>query len=152
MSDEGIGLEAALRRIESGAPGPGDDVFVAKRCRERGSKLAGWCEENAKLRAEIERLRAEPRGWLTADEKNAIEEAVEAFVGQSGGFAHDDDNAAVEKDLAALRSLLARNSPPRVRLPDEPECSTVADYGRAWKDCIEAVRAALAAAGVEVEG
>ena len=61
MSEEtyGFRLEDVLRRIEAGNAVFGDDVIVARRCRERGSKLAAWCEENAKLRAEIARLREE---------------------------------------------------------------------------------------------
>ena len=85
-----------------------------------------------------------PRGWLTAEEREAVETARDYF--------DDDDHGDSECVFIArvLKQLLARNSPPKVRLPADPECSTVADYGRAWRECVDAVRAALKEAGVEV--
>ena len=84
-----------------------------------------------------------PRGWLTEEERKAVEY-----------FSRFCDTNVVPTDwdkmAAQLRSLLSRNSPPRVRMPADPECSTMADYGRAWKECVDAVRAALKEAGVEV--
>ena len=88
-------------------------------------------------------FRAAPRGWLTAEERKAVEY-----------FSRFCDTNVVPTDwdkmAAQLRSLLSRNSPPMVRLPGDPDCSTVADYGRAWRECVDAVRAALKEAGVEV--
>ena len=85
-------------------------------------------------------FRAAPRGWLTAEERKAIDEAANRF-----------DDAGHPARAAALNALLSRNSPPRVRLPEPPFARSNVAFGD-WMMCIEAVKKSLAAAGVEVEG
>jgi len=67
----------------------------------------------------------QPRGWLTAEERNLI-----------AGITDDDGYTQWGQNIA--KSLLARNSPPKVRLPRFPYIE------QEWRE-------ALAAAGVEVE-
>jgi hypothetical protein len=53
-----------------------------------------------------------PRGWLTKNERAAVESARDYFASPE----HDDDECAFL--AAALRSLLARETPPKVRRPE----------------------------------
>ena len=84
----------------------------------------------------------QPRGWLSEEERESIDRAthgVEMFDGVS----------ALTK---ALRSLLARSSPPEVVHPEchfdqFSGCSAV----HAWNICAADFRKALAAAGVAVK-
>jgi len=84
-----------------------------------------------------------PRGWLTEEEREAVR--LSALINPR---LHDG------KTAAALKGILARESPPKVRLP---ECPIIRDgnasqcRGSGWDMAVDAVRAALAAAGVEVE-
>ena len=75
----------------------------------------------------------QPRGWLTGEER----EALEWWCGKNCPVSHGQ----VDAWRGALRNLLARSTPPKVRLP-------LADLGdRLLRD---GVIDALAAAGVEV--
>jgi len=84
-----------------------------------------------------------PRGWLTEEEREAVR--LSALINLR---LHDG------KTAAALKAILARDSPPKVRLP---ECPIIRDgnasqcRGSGLDMAVDAVRAALAAAGVEVE-
>ena len=88
------------------------------------------------------RVVEEPRGWLTDGERTAIEEGAEIQY-QRGSYA--SSNRA-----ALLRGLLARSTPPEVVLPDA-DCSWCSDYATVWRECLDAVRSSLAAAGVVVK-
>lgn len=81
----------------------------------------------------------QPRGWLTASDRQNLEEIVVCL---------DDDNW--HHSAAFVRSLLARSTPPEVVLPDA-DCSWCSDYATVWRECLEAVRSSLAAAGVAVK-
>ena len=94
-----------------------------------------------------------PRGWLTEEERKLLRDAHLSLVCKSNEAFNASRSTAARQyanEANMIEALLARNSPPRVRLPADPECSTMADYGRAWRECSDAVREALAAAGVEV--
>ena len=56
------------------------------------------------LRAEITRLRKEPRGWLTAEERKALWDSTGL-----GTRSHHS--------VAVVEALLARETPPRVKVP-----------------------------------
>lgn len=81
------------------------------------------------------------RGWLTANERAAIESARDHFAAPE----HDDDECVFV--AAALRSILARSTPPEVVLPTVFQFSNLGDPLVA----LEQVKAALAAAGVKVK-
>lgn len=57
----------------------------------------------------------------------------------------------MDADADCVAALLARNSPPKVRMPECPSSLDKAYTEHGWDKAIDAVRAALAAAGVEVE-
>jgi hypothetical protein len=82
-----------------------------------------------------------PRGWLTEEEREAL-----AWFANANPLIHGEFTL---KAISAIRSLLSRNAPPRVRLPEPPFARSNVAYGD-WMMCIEAVRKSLAAAGVEV--
>jgi len=69
------------------------------------------------------------------------------LIGMVGG---DKDVKSMLEEAAAEIARL-REERPDVMLPAEPDCSPMADYGRGWLDCLDAVRASLAAAGVAVK-
>ena len=108
-----------------------------------------WCHDaaisNRGTVVPLYRQPPQPSGWLTEEEREAVDAARDYF--------DDDDHGDSECVFIArvLKQLLARSSPPEVMLPAEPDCSPIADYGRAWRDCLDAVRSALAAAGVAVK-
>jgi hypothetical protein len=77
----------------------------------------------------------QPRGWLTASDRQELEEIVVCL---------DDDNW--QHSAAFVRSLLARSTPPKVRLPDP--VGETKSHGPLLRK--RDVLAALAAAGVEV--
>lgn len=125
----------------------------------RASKVSGiWSKgamEVARLKARVAELEAataasaaggpEPRGWLTAEERGALERAFDLLC--------DDDG---DQPLAGtVQRLLARSSPPRVKVPPRPVYHD-SDYGdgqnKAWKECAAAYTAAIREAGGEVEG
>ena len=83
-----------------------------------------------------------PRGWLTAKEREAVRRAASVMSEEYHHGPTDNEAASV------LRALLSRSSPPRVRLPEKEWWvdSNVRHYR------VNDVRAALAKAGVEVEG
>ena len=80
-----------------------------------------------------------PRGWLTAEERVAVKWAAEVAdsLSECGGAGVLPGERCAYKE--ALSGLLSRNSPPRVRLPP---LFNIREQ--------KLVRAALAAAGVEV--
>ena len=78
-----------------------------------------------------------PRGWLTQDEIAAL----------TGCCVSNGDLRESGKQI--LRSLLSRNSPPRVRLP-QCQYEHYEDGWTPWFNAIKAMQKALAAAGVEV--
>ena len=119
----------------------------ANRMHDAGSpdRAVLWERKAGLIRGLLSRVTdTEPRGWLTEEEREAVETARDYF--------DDDDHGDSECVFIArvLKQLLARNSPPRVRLP-------VFSYARKWSTIADLVsgieqdwRAALAAAGVEV--
>ena len=60
---EAFGLEAALLAIESGTYSDKDVKTVAKRCRDRGSKMALWCNELREARQRIKSLEQDVSYW-----------------------------------------------------------------------------------------
>ena len=83
-----FGLEAAMRRIESGDIREADAVAVVKRLRECRSKTALWCDQLAKAR-------------LTDEEREAISTAAWHLESMAGG-----DLAG--RVMTTLRALLER--------------------------------------------
>ena len=81
---------------------------------------AGWLKANEqRLTAERDEARARvaeleaappPRGWLTAEEREALEEAMVDYGSNVG----DSDCERMER---VLRALLAREMPPKVTVP-----------------------------------
>ena len=84
-----------------------------------------------------------PSWWLTEEEREAI-----AWFANSNLLIHGEFTL---KAISAVRALLSRNSPPRVRLPACPY-ESYDDGCNPWFDAIEAMQKALAEAGVEVQG
>lgn len=88
------------------------------------------------------------RGWLSAEEREAVETARDFF---------HDDNPVEPCDsfylsvARMMKQILARSTPPEVVLPGVPDCSPMGDYGWGWREAIEAAGKALAAAGVAVK-
>jgi len=101
--------------------------------------------ERDKLQARVAELEAasgggeQSRGWLTGEERLALD-AARTIIDGSGRT-----NIGV-----AIDDILARSSPPEVVLP-VADCSWCSDYATVWRECLEAVRSSLAAAGVEVK-
>jgi hypothetical protein len=83
----------------------------------------------------------QPRGWLTEQEIDAVTDAADTLSLRGCGS---------ERRARILRELLARSTPPEVVLP-VADCSWCSDYATVWRECLEAVRSSLAAAGVEVK-
>jgi hypothetical protein len=85
----------------------------------------------------------QPRGWLTGEEREAVETARDHF--------DDDDHGDSECVFIArmLKQILARSTPPKVRLPECPY-DHYDDGWAPWFAAVGAMRKALAAAGVEV--
>jgi hypothetical protein len=77
------------------------------------------------------------RGWLTQEERELI-----------SGITDDDEYTEEGQNIA--KALLARSTPPEVVLP-VADCSWCSDYATVWRECLEAVRSSLAAAGVAVK-
>jgi len=95
-----------------------------------------------------------PRGWLTEEERELLTHIVQHAADSEGGAIREHDierEVIVSRTRETLAALLARSTPPEVVLPERPDCSPYADYGRAWRDCLEAVRSSLDAAGVPVK-
>jgi len=93
-----------------------------------------------------------PRGWLTREERKVLRDVYISFVNKSTAAFNANRSAAARQyadEADIIYALLARNSPPRVRLPEPPFARSNVAYGD-WMMCLEAVKKALAAAGVEV--
>lgn len=84
----------------------------------------------------------QPRGWLTEGERGALLYAIDGLREASSARNHAHANT--------LESILDRSSPPEVVLP-VADCSWCSDYATVWRECLEAVRSSLAAAGVAVK-
>jgi hypothetical protein len=83
------------------------------------------------------RATPQPRGWLTGEERGII-----------AGITDDDEYTEEGQNIA--KGLLARSSPPEVVLPQPPFARSNVAYSD-WIMCLDAVRSALAAAGVAVK-
>lgn len=85
-----------------------------------------------------------PRGWLTSDERESVEILLDA-IAPSGGNIYRDE-------IATLRALLARSTPPEVVVPVCPyDGYTLLKAEYVWGKCVAAFAAAIAAAGVKVK-
>jgi hypothetical protein len=84
----------------------------------------------------------QPRGWLTEEEREALRYASQGLR-EAGGIS----NVQAMKQIDAL---LARSSPPEVELPEPPFAHSNVAYGD-WMMCLNAVKKAIAAAGVAVK-
>jgi hypothetical protein len=134
------GLDLQERRRKARHPADGSIPLPVTR-----DTSPGICElqqQNDELKAEIARLRDER---LTDEERKAI--AFAADQSPESDFVTTSEGEWVRSVLTAL---LARNAPPEVVLP-EPDCSWCCDYATVWRECLEAVRSSLAAAGVAVK-
>jgi hypothetical protein len=90
--------------------------------------------------------RPPPRGWLTAEEREAVQVAADNLPGME-----DCNGEPLDKFADLLGDLLARNSPPKVRLQSEFACEDGNPWAGGWNALLKEVRESLAAAGVEVE-
>jgi len=95
----------------------------------------------------------QPRGWLTEIERLMLSNAAStcrsaANSSYRNGDEHEAHVYANEAD--AIDSLLARSSPPEVVLPEPPFARSNVAYSD-WMMCLDAVKNALAAAGVAVK-
>jgi len=152
-------LEAVQERFE----GPTESVRVVEQT-ETMRCMTKLRRERDAARADAERLRdrvaeleaasavpSRPRGWLTAEERAWLENEASRISN------HLDEVAAMHtvgstirpqqmrKDVALLRALLARESPPRVMRPPFLAVETWHSRDQRWI-------AAIRAAGGEVEG
>jgi hypothetical protein len=88
----------------------------------------------------------QPRGWLTEEERGVLRKLLRRVREDYSLRCGDGVNVA-----AVLDGLLARNAPPKVRMPSERACENDNPWAGGWNALLREVRAALAAAGVEVE-
>jgi hypothetical protein len=143
--DAADGLRKRVAELEA-ASGGGEGEPVAWRVEYRGFIELYSVEQFATERASevrgtvvpLYRSPPQPRGWLTEEEREAVQWAADA--------AYDKQHPAED----TLRNILARSTPPEVVLPDA-DCSWCSDYATVWRECLEAVRSSLAAAGVAVK-
>ena len=84
----------------------------------------------------------QPRGWLTQEERNGL--------GEIATYLDTRADCRLQGLGSMVRVILTRSSPPEVVLPDA-DCSWCSDYATVWRECLEAVRSSLAAAGVAVK-
>ena len=77
-----FGEELLFQKAEAGTLTPDEQRRLAKRGRERLSKIARWCEQNAVLKAENERLK----------------EAIRRLADQDATLSVCDGNVIVEMD------------------------------------------------------
>jgi hypothetical protein len=122
-----FGEELLFEKADAGALSPDEQRSLANRSRERKRKIAGWCEENARLRAEITSLREAIRrladqdatlsvqgGNVTVDIDAALtdaeREAVDTAIDLLNGVEDVSAGASGRADAAAatLRGLLER--------------------------------------------
>ena len=147
--DAALARVAELEAASGGPPATPAFAWCAEKRGDNGEfqRCIGWDrnkvvlgiddDESASPISVVPLFRAPPppRGWLTAEEREAL---------AAGTAALDYDGNSV-----VLRNLLDRNSPPRVRLPKCPY-----DHGTTeelcWRSGVDPLLAALAAAGVEV--
>ncbi len=90
----------------------------------------------------------QPRGWLTEEEREALESARLHLSNFDAFDEKTEQDARWASEIVAI--LLARSSPPEVVLP-VADCSWCCDYATVWRECLEAVRSSLAKAGVAVK-
>jgi hypothetical protein len=83
-----------------------------------------------------------PRGWLTEDERNGLDE-IATYLDTLVSF-------RLRGLGIMVRNLLARSTPPKLVLPEPPFASINVAYSD-WMMCLDAVKKALAAAGVAVK-
>jgi hypothetical protein len=98
-----------------------------------------------------------PRGWLTNEEREAVDHARAALRTRAEAFRYSHDPASAslcESNAAILLDLLARSTPPEVVLKDFPP-DTIRNvdlhYLAGWNQCMALAKKALAAAGVAVK-
>jgi hypothetical protein len=98
--------------------------------------------------ADASKMVEQPRGWLTEEERNALE-TVRIHISNADGL-----DEATERECKWVSDvcyrLLARSSPPEVVLPAPPFARSNIAY-RDWMMCLKAVKESLAAAGVAVK-
>lgn len=89
------------------------------RVRDFWHQLCATREEELKaLKARVAELEAasaappEPRGWLTEEEREAADHAADIIEDME-----DDDGSSLKPKADALRAMLARSTPPRVKVP-----------------------------------
>ena len=150
-----VARDEAVRRTEDAAAVPAimhrDLPEVVAALTERVARLEaaqatlGSGDEIARLTAERDAARARvaeleaaapPRGWLTAEERGSIQWAA--------NLAKESWSYSLAQEL---ENILARETPPRVKVPPKPEQFTLV----AWNICVAKWIAAIRAAGGEVE-
>ena len=103
-----FGEELLFQRAEAGTLTPDEQRKLAKRGRERLSKIAGWCEQNVALRAENKIL-------MEAIRRIAEQDATLSVVGgnvivQMDATLTDAEREALRKVLRLLREGFFRDS------------------------------------------
>ena len=108
----------SVRVVEETTIGTGD-VFADVQCGSTADEIARLtAERDAAIRERDEALARvavleaapPPRGWMTAEERAAVEEAMVDYASNVG----DHDCERIER---VLRALLARSTPPKVKMP-----------------------------------
>jgi hypothetical protein len=111
--------------------------------------------ERDKLRVRVADLEAasgggeQPRGWLTEEQRTTLTGVV-GLLRDLAKVSGRNTADRCELTAVALDAILSRSSPPEVVLP-VADCSWCSDYATVWRECLEAVRSSLAAAGVSVK-
>lgn len=125
------------------------EYFIKRRAAQEevedwSRRCARILDERDAARARVAELEAAapPRGWLTAEEREAVEEAMVDYASNVG----DHDCERIER---VLRALLAREKPPRVKVPHLDDLE--ADERPVWESACHEWIAAIRAAGGEVE-
>jgi len=100
----------------------------------------------------VYRAPPQPRGWLTEEERDALESARLHLSNFDAFDEKTEQDARWASEICA--SLLARSSPPEVVLRDFPP-DTIGNldshYLAGWNQCMALAKKALAAAGVAVK-
>jgi hypothetical protein len=137
---------------------PGAEPVAWATCCSDGSDHSVWCmredaeSEAATIGGKVVPLYRSPppRGWLTAEECVLIAR-IAHNTREHDPVSQGRPYFITVREASVARSLLARNAPPKVRMPSERACENDNPWAGGWNALLREVRAALAAAGVEVE-
>ena len=143
MEREIVRLRARVAELEAAASAA---TILAK---IRDSEWSVASQLAAEANAELSAAPA-ARGWLTAEERDAVEFARAYYHAQTCGMNEDGGWYRLHKQRQlACESLLARSTPPRVKVPHLDDLES--DERPVWESACREWIAAIRAAGGEVE-